>query len=299
MRILICGAYGQLGTDCSTRLTEQHEVLASDINDLDITDKAGVIEAVRELTPDWIINCAAYTDVDGCENDQEAAWRLNVQGPENLAAAADIFDCRLLHVSTDYVFDGCQPVPQAYTEEDLVNPVSVYGRTKAAGEEAVFKTGGHQHCVVRTAWLYGSSGSNFLKTMLGLTLKNPCQPITVVADQFGSPTWSSTLAAQIKTLMENDGSGIYHATAEGYCSWYDLALYFFKQMGLMHAITPCTTAEYPTPAPRPKNSILDNKRLKATGLNCMRNWQDDLDLFVECHRQELMEESLPSNPNIS
>ncbi|MFP4041121.1 MAG: dTDP-4-dehydrorhamnose reductase [Desulfosudaceae bacterium] len=299
MRILICGAYGQLGTDCSARLTEKHEVLASDINDLDITDKGGVIEAVRELTPDWIINCAAYTDVDGCENNQEEAWRLNVQGPDNLAAAADIFDCRLLHVSADHVFDGRQPVPQAYTEEDPVNPVSVYGRTRAEGEEAVFQTGGHQHCVVRTAWLYGSSGSNFLKTMLGLTLKNPCQPITLVADQFGSPTWSSTLAAQIKILVESGGSGLYHATAEGYCSWYDLALYFFKKMGLMHAITPCTTAESPTPAPRPKNSILDNKHLKAAGLNCMRNWQDDLDLFIERHRQELMEESLPSNPYIA
>ncbi|MFP4446284.1 MAG: dTDP-4-dehydrorhamnose reductase [Desulfosudaceae bacterium] len=297
MKILICGAYGRLGAECVVLLAGNHEVVAVDTDELDITDKAAVLTAVREVQPDWILNCAAYTDVDGCESDGEAAWRLNVQGPENLAAAADVFDGRLLHLSADHVFDGGLPLGHAYSEEDLVSPESVYGRTMAAGEEAALQFPGNRNCVVRTSWLYGSSGRNFLKTMLGLTLKNPCQPVQVVADQYGAPTWTATLAGQIKILLETESAGgIYHATAEGYCSWYELGVYFLKQMDLMHALTPGTTVECPTPAPRPKNAILDNSRLKAAGLHCMQNWQDDVDRFVDQHRQALMEECLPARP---
>ncbi len=292
MKILICGAYGQLGSDCVSVFSEDHEVAACHKDELDIADIAAALEAVRNIEPDWIVNCAAYTAVDACESNRETAWLMNAKGPANLATAADTVDCRLLHVSTDYVFDGSNSPPQAYVEDDPVNPQSAYGESKAAGEQAVLHNGAG-NCVVRTAWLYGRHGNNFLKTMLGLALKNPCQTVRVVADQFGSPTWSATLAAQIKALVEFGGSGIYHATAEGYGSWHDLAVYFLKRMGLMHAITPCSTEEYPTPAARPKNSILENSRLKAAGIHIMPDWQDDVDAFVEKWRQELMEECLP------
>ena len=288
MNILLCGAKGQLGTDCIAVLSNDHAITAVDIDELDITAPAAVQAAVETARPGIIINCAAYTDVDGCESNRDTAFAVNADGPKNLAEAACAAGARLLHVSTDYVFNGHRPVPDAWSESDPVNPASVYGQSKAAGEEAVLAVDA-QNIVLRTAWLYGISGKNFLKTMLRLALNNPCKEITVVADQFGSPTWSYTLARQIKALITAGGSGIYHATGEGYCSWHDLAAYFLKKMDVLHAITPCTTAEYPTPAPRPANSILANHRLSEQGINRMQNWQDDVDQFIDRHRQTLLE----------
>ncbi|MDY6904285.1 MAG: dTDP-4-dehydrorhamnose reductase [Thermodesulfobacteriota bacterium] len=292
MNILVCGANGQLGSDCVAVLSDSHAITGVDIDELDIADAKAVQTTVQDARPDYIINCAAYTNVDGCETDRETAFAVNADGARHLAMAAVATGARMIHVSTDYVFKGDKPLPGAYTESDPVNPVSVYGQSKADGEQAVMAAD-PASTIVRTAWLYGTDGKNFLKTMLRLALQNPCKPITIVADQFGSPTWSYTLARQIDTLIAKGGSGIYHATGEGYCSWHDFAAYFLKKMDVLHAITPCTTAEYPTPANRPANSILANQRLTEQGINHMQNWQDDVDQFVDRHRQTLLEMCKP------
>jgi len=217
------------------------------------------------------------------------AYAINVAGPRHLAASLARQGGRLLHISTDYVFDGRKPVPTPYREDDPVAPLSYYAQTKAAAEEAI-RQELDDYMIVRTAWMYGRRGHNFLKTMLRLALQEPPVPIRVVNDQFGSPTWSYRLAQQLAALIAAGGQGIYHATAEGYTTWYGLATTFFQIMGLDISVTPITTAEYPTPACRPQNSILENQRLKDQGLNLMRPWQDDLQEFVSLFREALYQE---------
>ncbi len=181
-------------------------------------------------------------------------------------------------------------MPDAYTEEDDPAPISYYGVTKLAAEEAI-RGITDNHIILRTAWLYGIRGQNFLKTMLNLALKDPQREIKLVNDQFGSPTWSYRLALQIEKLMEAGENGTFHATSEGYCTWYELATCFLGMMGLPHSFVPCTTSEYPTPAVRPINSILENKRLKDSGINLMPGWKSDLDEFVFRFRNRLIDET--------
>ncbi|MDY6990161.1 MAG: dTDP-4-dehydrorhamnose reductase [Thermodesulfobacteriota bacterium] len=289
MKVLICGGRGQLGNDCTRVMTPSHEVVSTDLEELDITDLSAVDDMIRRATPHVVINCAAYTRVDECETKQEVARKVNVDGPRHLALAVEEQGGRLIHISTDYVFDGAKQVPEPYVEEDAPHPVSCYGRTKLEGEEAVREIA-KGHIIVRTAWLYGHHGQNFLKTMLRLASRNPGKEIRVVHDQFGSPTWSYRLALQIARLMEANGRGTYHATSEGHCTWYELATYFLERMGVSHHVVPCTSAEYPTPASRPKNSILENRHLKQEGLNLMMDWKEDLDQFVSRHREDLLRE---------
>jgi dTDP-4-dehydrorhamnose reductase len=289
VNILICGARGQLGNDCTRVMNQSHEVVPTDLEQLDITDLSAVDDLIRRVGPDVVINCAAYTREDACETDRELAWKVNVEGPRNLALNIDKYGGRLIHISTDYVFDGTRKAPEPYEEDDEPNPVSYYGKTKLEGELAV-RGLANRHVIIRTAWLYGSSGPNFLKTMLRLASKNPQREIKVVNDQSGSPTWSYRLALQIARLIETHGQGTYHATSEGYCTWYELATYFLDRMGVPHKVIPCTTEEYPTPASRPKNSVLENRRLKEEGLNLMIDWKDDLDRFVSLFAQDLLRE---------
>jgi dTDP-4-dehydrorhamnose reductase len=289
MRILLCGSDGQLGSDCTDVLKPTHEVLPVDLEELDITDAADVETMVRQYNPDIILNCAAYTSVDDCETKKSLSWSVNAEGPGNLAITAKKYGARLIHISTDYVFSGKKKVPEPYGEEDEPGPLSYYGKTKFAGEEAIRNTI-DTHVIVRTAWLYGLKGHNFLKTMLRLALRNPHKGIKVVHDQFGSPTWSYRLALQIRELIKARGHGTYHATSEGYCTWYEMASCFLEKMGVPHSIIPCTTEEYPTPAIRPKNSILENRRLKAAGIDIMPHWEDDLDEFVSTYREHLINE---------
>jgi dTDP-4-dehydrorhamnose reductase len=293
MKIVLIGKNGQLGSDCRQVFARAHELVALDVDDLDITDAQRVEEMVRGLGPDVVINCAAFTRVDACEQERELAYRLNVAGPGHLAASLARHGGTLVHISTDYVFDGKKPVPQPYQEDDVPAPLSCYGQTKFAAEELV-RQELERAIIVRTAWLYGRHGHNFLKTMLRLALSEPNPHITVVNDQFGSPTWSYRLAEQLAAIIAAGGQGIYHATAEGYATWFELARYFLQQMGLPTPISPCTTAEYPTPATRPQNSILENHRLKTQGLNLMRPWQADLDEFIANHRQFLLQEAWDS-----
>jgi dTDP-4-dehydrorhamnose reductase len=289
MKILISGGTGQLGRDCTKVLAKNHEVIPVGSKALDIADSTAVNAFVQDSGPDVILNCAAFTKVDDCETKKELAWKVNVEGPRNLAAAAETMGSRLIHISTDYVFDGKKPVPEYYTETDKTHPLSYYGLTKLEAEKAVAGET-DRYTILRTAWMYGAEGQNFLKTMLKLALGDPEREIKVVNDQFGSPTWSYRLAEQIDRVMDADRSGIFHATSEGYCTWYELATAFLKEMQILNAFVPCTTEDYPTPAARPASSILENQRLKDAGLNVMRNWREDLIQFVSMFKNRLMEE---------
>jgi dTDP-4-dehydrorhamnose reductase len=295
MKILIIGGRGQLGSDCTRVLRGRHEVVSVGSRELDITRPKEAEETIGQIGPDIILNCGAFTRVDACETEKGLAWTVNVEGPQNLALAAKKLGATMIHISTDYVFDGRREVPQPYTEEDAPGPQSYYGITKLAGEEALRKAT-DDHMVLRTAWLYGFHGNNFLKTMLRLALEDPKREIKVVNDQFGSPTWAYRLALQIDRLIDAHGRGTYHATSEGYCTWYELAEAFLKKMGLPHTLVPCTTAEYPLPAPRPGNSILENRRLKAAGMDLMTHWRSDMEAFVDTYGDRLIKEVRKATP---
>jgi dTDP-4-dehydrorhamnose reductase len=295
MKILICGSSGQLGSDCLQILQEAHEVLALSLNELDITSSSDVDKVIKNFVPDIILNCAAYTNVDACETERELAWKVNVEGPKNLASGATKYGGLLIHISSDYVFDGRKKPPEPYVEDDEPNPLSYYGRTKLEGEVAVMQAT-DQYIILRTAWLYGIHGRNFLKTILELALGNPDKKVKVVNDQFGSPTWSFRLALQIAKLIEKNGRGTYHTTAEGHCTWYELASHFLGEMGIPHSLAPCTSEEYLTPAIRPRNSILENKRLKKADINLMKDWSHDVDQFVSNFQEQLLNEAMKSRP---
>jgi len=290
MKVIITGAYGQLGRDCRRVLSPEHAVQPLGSRDLDIADRRQVRSILEQRRPDIVINCAAYTAVDACENDREGCRRVNAVGPGNLAASCAAIGSRMIHISTDYVFDGNKPLPEAYTEADPVSPLSAYGAAKLAGEEAV-RASLDNHLIIRTAWLYGIGNSNFLKTMLRLAVANPGRTIRVVNDQMGSFTWTYRLALQISLLLDSNLTGTVHATAEGYGSWFEGARLFLTAMGVNFNLEPCTTAEYPTPAHRPANSILENQRLKECGLNRMAPWEEDIRRFAEQYHNELLAEA--------
>lgn len=291
MKILICGGNGQLGSDCVQVLKEPHEVFALTLNELDISNSSDVDKVIGKYVPDIILNCAAYTNVDACETERGPAWEVNVEGPKNLASWVTKYGGLLIHISSDYVFDGRRKPPEPYVEVDEPNPLSYYGRTKLEGEVAVIQTT-DQYVILRTAWLYGIHGRNFLKTILKMALMNPDKKLKVVNDQFGSPTWSYRLALQIAELIEKNCRGIYHATAEGHCTWYELACHFLDEMGVHHSLIPCTSEEYRTQAIRPRNSILENHRLKKADINLMKNWSHDVDQFVSSYKEQLLNEAM-------
>lgn len=289
MKILVTGGWGQLGWDCREVLGAAHEVLALDLPNLDITDETSVRGIMNLWRPDVIVNCAAYTAVDRAEKDVEKSWKVNRDGPAILSKVAASSGIRLVHVSTDYVFDGKREVPNAYLETDEPDPVGVYGKSKLAGEREIQAAGG-SYAILRTAWLYGSHGYNFLKTILRRAVNEPQKGLAVVNDQFGSPTWSRRLAEQILRVVDSGAEGICHASGEGYCSWWEFATQFIQDMGLACEVRACTSADYPTLATRPKNSILENARLKELGLNVMRDWRDDLKEYVQRYRHALIKE---------
>lgn len=293
MKILITGANGQLGKDCQGVLAENHALTCVDIEDLDITRRDAVAKVMQTLRPDTVINCAAFTQVDRCETEKDLAWAVNVTGAENLARAAAAGGARLIHISTDYVFDGKKSYPDAYHEDDPPHPISQYGMTKREGELAVMRAADN-HLILRTAWLYGFHGANFVKTIVRKALAAPGTPLKIVNDQFGSPTWSRTLARQIAALLATPARGLYHASAEGACTWYAFARYFLEKLGIPHAVIPCATAAYPTPAARPACSILENRRLNTEHCNHMNHWQTDLDEFLARHGNDLLAQCRPT-----
>jgi len=255
--------------------------------DLDICQPEQIEKRLLEVRPTVLLNCAAFTDVDGCEGQPDVARRVNTLGPWNLARAAGPMGIFLIHISTDYVFDGKRPPPHPYTEEDPPSPSTVYGRSKWEGEEAV-RAATEDHLIIRTGWLYGRYGRSFPRSILFHALKGG--NLKVVDDQFGSPTWSRSLARQIRLLMEARVKGTVHATSGGHCSWFVFAREFLQAMNISVRVQPCSTEEYPRPAPRPANSILENRRLRSIGMDIMPPWEADLHRFVEVHGETLREE---------
>ncbi|MEG0378622.1 MAG: dTDP-4-dehydrorhamnose reductase, partial [Eubacterium sp.] len=240
------------------------------------------IESIIEKEkPNIIINCGAMTNVDGCETNEAAAFRINAEGPKNLAEISKEKDIVLVHVSTDYVFDGngiCEAgKARPYVETDPIDPKTVYGASKAKGEEYVSNIA-DKYFIVRTAWLYGD-GNNFVKTMLKLAANHP--QITVVSDQIGSPTSTTDLAAAIIELMQTKEYGLYHGTCEGQCSWYDFAVEIFNKSGVDVKVLPVTSEEFSSPTPRPKYSVLENKGLEDLKINVFRHWEAALTDYLK------------------
>ena len=276
-KVLITGCNGQLGRALNQLLEGSDvDIINTDVAELDICDMAQVRALLTKEKPDTIINCAAHTAVDKCETDAENARRINTLGPENLATVAKEINAQMVQVSTDYVFSGDADTP--YTEEDTPGPQSVYGSTKLAGEQAVSSIL-ERYYIVRTAWLYGD-GNNFVKTMLRLVETH--DTITVVNDQFGSPTSALELGRMILHIVDSGEYGCYHGTCEGSTSWYGFACKIFALTGSHVTVVPVTTDEYPAAAAkRPAYSVLENKRLNSQGSYRMKHWEDALIEYLE------------------
>lgn len=285
MKILITGAAGQLGREVQRVLSEHEgrfEVYPLGAEAMDITDGASVLRAVNEIRPDAVVHAAAYTQVDRAESEVDLAFKVNAIGARNVAVATENVGAKLVYISTDYVFDGTKGSP--YTEFDAVSPLGVYGRSKLVGEEFV-RNSCSRYFIVRTAWLYGAHGNNFVKTMLALATQG--KPIKVVNDQVGSPTYALDLAEFIIQLLETENYGVYHATNAGCCSWYEFARAIFAEAGLQVDLSPCTTEEFPRPAPRPAYSVLDHMAIRLNGLKDFRPWQEALRDFISEYGFEL------------
>jgi dTDP-4-dehydrorhamnose reductase len=277
MRWLITGAHGQLGSDLRLVLAPasvSDEFRAFGSQQLDITDRAAISAAVQDFKPDVIVNAAAYTAVDAAEADEERAYAVNATGPALLAAEAARAGAKLIQVSTDYVFDGAAHEP--YPVDAPTNPASAYGRTKLAGELAVRELAPELSYVVRTAWVYGATGANFVKTMLRLEGSN--ETLNVVDDQRGSPTWSKDLARGLVELARSEApAGIYHCTNSGDTTWHGLTQAIFAEIGADPArVLPTTTDKFPRPAPRPAYSVLSSKAWTEAGLAELPDWRSAL-----------------------
>lgn len=277
-KIIVTGCNGQLGRAVNELYRDREDLafVNTDVEELDITSIDRVMELAREVKPYAIINCAAHTNVDKCETDYENAFRINAIGPRNLSIAARETGAKLVHISTDYVFDGKER-KQPYVETDRTDPRSAYGATKLAGEEYV-KDFADRYFILRTAWLYGD-GKNFAKTMLRLSEDH--DTIRVVNDQFGSPTSASELAKAIDALLFTENYGLFHATCEGSCCWADFAREVLRLAGRKTQIVDVTTAEYGAVAPRPAYSILENRMLKLTTDFMFADWHDAIADYIK------------------
>lgn len=278
-KILITGAKGQLGTELTNRFKDNPDasLILTDVDTLDITNLDSVWEIVKEQKPQIVINCAAYTAVDKCETDKDNAYRINAIGARNLAIASNEIGAEIVHISTDYVFDGegiedSNGLKRPYTEFDKVNPQTVYGQTKVASENFV-RLANPRHYILRTAWLYGE-GNNFVRTMLKLAKENDI--IKVVNDQHGTPTSTEELGNAILYLLETRNYGLFHCTCEGECTWYDFCKEIYRIKGVKKQVIPVTTEEFPRPAKRPKYSVLDNYMLRLTSGYKFSYWKDAL-----------------------
>lgn len=265
-----------LGQDLMEHLAGRHEVLGLVRVEADITDAERVVDAITTKSPDVVIHAAAFTAVDDCERRPEVAFRVNAEGTRNLALACRLRGLPMLYVSTDYVFDGEKAAP--YEEEDAPNPINIYGRSKLQGERYVQDLL-QRFWIVRTSWLFGLNGKNFVRTILSKAKTG--EPLRVVDDQIGSPTYTVDLAEIIGKIVESGAPGIYHATNQGYCSWYGFAKEALRQAGMDHVpISPASSVELDRPARRPKNSRLANARLGKEGLPLLPPWRDALNTYI-------------------
>lgn len=286
MKILVTGGKGQLANEIKSILKTGKSEIGSyssknidatfvDVDELDITNSKAVKKYIGNLKPDVVINCAAFTNVDGCETSTDAAFKVNAIGPRNLAIACEEVDAKLMHISTDYVFSGVGNTPRR--EFDETKPQSAYGTTKLMGENYV-REFCSKYYIVRTAWLYGYEGNNFVYTMLKLAKAN--DSIKVVNDQKGNPTNANDLAYHILKLIKTEEYGIYHCTGEGECTWHDFASRIIELSGENCIVNPCTSDEFKSPTKRPEYSSLDNMMLRCTVGNEMRNWETAIECFM-------------------
>ena len=274
--VLITGILGQLGYDLSKELTKRGvEFIAPSLEELELTTEAGAKNFILAKKPDTVIHCAAYTAVDKAESDAELAITVNGMGTRWVAEACRTVGAKMIYISTDYVFGGDGKIP--YEVNDEKKPVNVYGRSKLLGEDAV-TTILARHFIVRTSWVFGINGNNFIKTML--RLGETKKKLSVVNDQIGSPTYTVDLAKLLADMAATEKFGTYHATNEGFCSWAEFARAIFEQAGLDVEVDGIPTVEYPTPARRPFNSRLSKKSLDEAGFNRLPDWQDALKRYL-------------------
>ena len=281
MKILLTGSGGQLATELQPILLSSGEVIAADRTRLDLSQPESIRQAMAEIQPDLVVNAGAYTAVDKAESEPELANAVNATAPGFFAAECEKIGASLIHISTDYVFDGSQGSP--YLETDATNPLGIYGKSKLMGEEAI-RQAGSRHIIIRTAWVYGNGGKgNFVKTMLRLGKER--EEIRVVADQIGSPTWTGDLAAAISQIIPQikpEIFGTYQYTNSGVCSWYDFAIAIFEEaekLGFplkVQRVVPITTAEYPTPAKRPAFSVLSAVKISGILGTYPPHWRQGL-----------------------
>ena len=270
------GANGMLGRAVVERFAARHDVVPHRRTDSDLADLHATVRWILDQHPNHIVHCAAWTDVDGCESDPERAWRDNTWATRHVALAAQLAGASLCHVSTDYVFDGEKPEP--YVEDDPPGPLGVYGETKLAAELEVLRHA-PSHWIVRTSWLFGPGGRNFVRTVAGLLAER--EEIRVVDDQRGAPTHVDDVAAGLVALVDTAAFGTYHLTNSGDCTWYGLAVAIGSRLGTRCRILPCTSAEYPRPARRPRNSRLAMRRWEEAGLPPPRPWQLAVDDYLD------------------
>lgn len=277
MKVLVTGVKGQLGYDVVNELTKRgHVAIGTDIEEMDITDAGSVDKVIKESTPDAVIHCAAYTAVDAAEDNVELCRKINADGTQNIANVCKELDIKMIYISTDYVFDGEGERP--WEPDDNRTPLNVYGQTKYEGELAVQNTL-DKYFIVRIAWVFGVNGKNFIKTMLNLGKTRDY--LTVVNDQFGSPTYTYDLARLLVDMVETEKYGIYHATNEGICTWYEFACEIFRQAGIDVKVSPVLASEYPAKAKRPSNSRMSKEKLTENGFEKLPTWQDALGRYLK------------------
>lgn len=277
MKVLVTGVKGQLGYDVVNELTKRgHIAIGTDIEEMDITDAGSVDKVIKESAPDAVVHCAAYTAVDAAEDNVDLCRKINAEGTQNIANVCKELDIKMVYISTDYVFDGEGERP--WEPDDNRTPLNVYGQTKYEGELAVENTL-EKFFIVRIAWVFGVNGKNFIKTMLNLGKTR--DSLTVVNDQFGSPTYTYDLAKLLVDMVETDKYGIYHATNEGICTWYEFACEIFKQAGMDINVSPVLASEYPAKAKRPSNSRMSKEKLTENGFEKLPTWQDALARYLK------------------
>jgi len=283
MKVLVTGASGQLGVDTVAVLKRKgYNVLGCDRSQLDITDLEQCQQIIDQYDPDVIIHCAAYTAVDAAETDVDGAYLINATGSRNIAVAAEAVQAKMIYISTDYVFNGQGDSP--YQEYDNTDPQGIYGKSKRAGE-ILTQSLCSRYFIVRTSWVYGMHGNNFVKTMLKLGQEKP--ELKVVHDQKGSPTYTIDLAEFLSELMLTEKYGVYHASNSDSCTWYEFTGEIFAQAreilgaSITAKLEPCTTADFPRPAPRPANSVMDHLSIRTNGFEDLRSWQDGLKAFLK------------------
>lgn len=277
MRVLVTGVKGQLGYDVMNELSKRgYQGIGVDVDEMDITDKAAVERVMKQVKPDKVVHCAAWTAVDDAEDKVELCRRVNAEGTENIAVMCRELDVPMIYLSTDYVFDGEGTRP--WEPDDERHPLNVYGQTKYEGELAVEKNL-EKYFIVRIAWVFGVNGKNFIKTMLRLSETH--DTLTVVDDQVGSPTYTYDLARLLVDMLETEKYGRYHATNEGLCSWCEFAREIFRQAGKKVNVIPVSSEEYPAKAKRPHNSRMSKEKLKEMGFEPLPAWQDALSRYLK------------------